>query len=239
MNKTTANISEIFSSFQGEGLYVGDLQFFVRFCDCNLNCSFCDTDFSKKDNFIFTGHSGVPQIFDNPISTTDFIDIFENYTDEVISFTGGEPLLHSDFLLEVLPSLKAKGHIIYLETNGTLPSELQKTIKHIDIIAMDYKSSKFTDIAPEKLHEQHKEFYKIACKKEVFVKFIVDSNTTEEEIEKCASMMAELEENYLVIQPMTGSQEISQGLLMSLYMSASELVPTKIIPQCHKLMDIL
>ncbi|MBI2447469.1 MAG: 7-carboxy-7-deazaguanine synthase QueE, partial [Candidatus Omnitrophica bacterium] len=36
-------ISEIFSSIQGEGLYLGKRQIFVRFYGCNMRCAYCDT----------------------------------------------------------------------------------------------------------------------------------------------------------------------------------------------------
>jgi len=44
-----ADIAEIFSSIQGEGLYVGRRQIFIRFCGCNLNCRYCDTETSASD----------------------------------------------------------------------------------------------------------------------------------------------------------------------------------------------
>ena len=40
-----AKINEIFSSIQGEGPVVGYKQLFIRFCGCNLNCDYCDTEF--------------------------------------------------------------------------------------------------------------------------------------------------------------------------------------------------
>ena len=41
------NLVEIFSSIQGEGLFVGCRQVFVRLAGCNLFCRYCDT----RDSF--------------------------------------------------------------------------------------------------------------------------------------------------------------------------------------------
>ena len=46
-----ANIVEIFSSIQGEGLYIGERHLFIRFKDCNLNCTYCD-EFQKTAQII-------------------------------------------------------------------------------------------------------------------------------------------------------------------------------------------
>ena len=43
-------VKEIFTSIQGEGPYVGYKQLFIRLCGCNLNCSYCDTDFGVNDS---------------------------------------------------------------------------------------------------------------------------------------------------------------------------------------------
>ena len=48
METINAPIIEIFSTFQGEGSFIGKRQIFVRFAGCNLNCNYCDTVNSKS-----------------------------------------------------------------------------------------------------------------------------------------------------------------------------------------------
>jgi len=42
MSDVKAQITEIFSSIQGEGIFLGAKQIFVRFKKCNMDCVFCD-----------------------------------------------------------------------------------------------------------------------------------------------------------------------------------------------------
>ena len=83
-------INEIFTSIQGEGPVVGYRQLFIRFCNCNLNCAYCDTEFQSGQEF-------TPQeLFD----TIDFEYDLQNI--HSISLTGGEPLLNVKFMKEFL-----------------------------------------------------------------------------------------------------------------------------------------
>ena len=109
-----ARINEIFSSFQGEGKLIGRRQVFVRFSGCNLECSYCDTPLSKNPDYgdLFSTEELFNSI-DNLI-TPDF---------HSISFTGGEPLLHADFIKEFLEEYNFN---CLLETNGSLPDQIDK-----------------------------------------------------------------------------------------------------------------
>ena len=113
MNKLLeATVEEIFTSIQGEGPYIGVKQLFVRFCGCNLQCAYCDT---------MTGSENA--------KTYDTDKLAERINAETdihsVSITGGEPLLHSEFLAELFPKLNVP---VYLETNGTMSKELKKVI---------------------------------------------------------------------------------------------------------------
>ena len=121
-----APIIEIFSSFQGEGLLIGQRQIFVRFAGCNLNCAYCDTknSISKKDGILMT-----------PSEVAEKIESILTPDCQTISFTGGEPSLYPDFINEVshLTNLD-----IMLETNGTLPDNID-LIDNLDMVSLDIK----------------------------------------------------------------------------------------------------
>ena len=121
-----APIIEIFSSFQGEGVLIGQRQIFVRFAGCNLNCSYCDTknSISKNDGILMTPAQVVSKI--ESILTPDC---------HTISFTGGEPSLYPEFINEVS---KLTNLDIMLETNGTLPENID-SIDNLDIVSLDIK----------------------------------------------------------------------------------------------------
>jgi len=147
-----AKISEVFKSIQGEGLYQGKDQLFVRFFGCNLDCSFCDTKLSSYKQ----------------LSLDELLGQIATFSDyHSLSLTGGEPLLQIDFLKELVEQLKKDGKIVYLETNGSLYQNLTRVIDNIDIIAMDFKLSSSTGM--KDFWFEHREFLKVAKTREVFV----------------------------------------------------------------------
>src|SRR5258708_5336065 len=126
-----ASVLEIFESRQGEGPCVGDSQIFLRFGGCNLVCDYCDTPES------IPAKSGTPMTPDEILSRVDVLR--KESGASILSLTGGEPLNQTAVLQELLPSLRARGYRIYLETNGSLPGALAKIVSDCDWIAMDFK----------------------------------------------------------------------------------------------------
>jgi organic radical activating enzyme len=220
-----ARINEIFDSVQGEGLYLGEKQIFVRFFNCNLSCAYCDTKLDR-----FTEYE--------PMELFEEIKLYRDKYHS-ISFTGGEPLLYTEFLKEILKLTSGCGHKHYLETNGTLFFELEKLIDHIDIIAMDLKFPSSTGMG--NLWQMHKKFLKIAARKEVFLKAIVCQATYEDDLREAVAIIKEISpSSVLVLQP--NSYE-NQGVLHKKLLDFKEIanqqgVTACIIPQIHKIMGL-
>lgn len=103
-------INEIFYSLQGEGLYSGQAAIFVRFAECNLDCSFCDTNFEIKKELTLNELIAEIQVqFPN--------EFFVLLKKPILIFTGGEPLLQIDE--QLLIDLLKRNFSINIETNGS------------------------------------------------------------------------------------------------------------------------
>lgn len=96
----TLKVNEIFYSLQGEGGRQGSPSIFVRLSGCNLNCSFCDTEFKKY----------------REMSLEDILNEISRYKGRYIIWTGGEPTLQLNE--NIIDFFKQKGYSQAIETNG-------------------------------------------------------------------------------------------------------------------------
>lgn len=219
-----AVINEIFDSIQGEGPYIGYRQLFIRFCGCNLLCKYCDTEYHE-------GKSYTPEELLNETAQYNLNSMHS------ISLTGGEPLLHYEFLKEVLPQMSNK---IYLETNGVLYNPLKEVIDFIDIISMDIKlnsSAKIGDV-----FNSHEKFLEVAKKshKEIFAKIVFDETIEDFEINECTALGKEFKMP-LILQPKMNKNEIgvSQEKIVEIFNKFSnKYSETRLIGQVHKFFNI-
>jgi len=212
-------ISEVFKSIQGEGLYQGVSQVFVRFFGCNLGCSFCDTKLDSCEK------KSAPELLDE-------IDSWQNY--HSLSITGGEPLLQIEFLNDLLKLVKKRKQKVYLETNGTLPENLEKVIDYTDIIAMDFKLPSSTGLEP--FWDKHQEFLGIAHGKKVFVKAVIGTSTMAEDIYKMIEILkGRAKKITLVLQPQNPLEIMVKAKLADFEQLCREGgLKVKVIPQMHK-----
>lgn len=232
-------ITEIFSSIQGEGPYVGVRQLFLRLPKCNLKCPYCDTETKIPEQLRVEKVPGT-QVFSklaNPLSLEQLLELLQSYDLSLhhsLSVTGGEPLLWADELAVLLPVLKAKGLKIYLETNGTLLDQLLQLLPLIDIISMDIK----LPFSGANYWNVHESFLRSSLQKEVFVKIVVNQATTLEDLQHARALIAGVDPSILtVLQPVTQVQGIlpphPKQLLDWQSLLLEKLINVRVIPQTH------
>lgn len=121
MNNKNYPVVEMFKSIQGEGMHLGLPAIFIRLAGCNLNCPWCDTDFSKPREGYLTAE--------------DILTKAKNLSREIplIVITGGEPLLHDvdDLIIALRTHYSDKDTTICFETNGTMKTPDKLKFKNI------------------------------------------------------------------------------------------------------------
>jgi organic radical activating enzyme len=98
------NISEIFYSIQGEGLFQGIPGVFIRFAGCNLRCFFCDTKYAWDGG--------------KEMDEKDILEEIRKFNCKRIFLTGGEPYLQD--IAYLYEKLKTENFWVGIETNGTI-----------------------------------------------------------------------------------------------------------------------
>ena len=116
------NISELFSSIQGESTLVGTPCTFIRFAGCNLRCSYCDTRYAYEVG--------------REVSVASLLDAVDSLGMPLVEITGGEPLIQKG-VHTLVKSLLDKGYRVMIETNGSQPiQELDPRV----LVVMDIKT---------------------------------------------------------------------------------------------------
>lgn len=100
-------LSEIFTSLQGEGRYAGHPSLFVRTSGCNLRCAWCDTPYTSWHS------DGRPVDVESVLAETE---VWRDVEHAVV--TGGEPMLQPD-LPRLVEGLSERGHLVTIETAAT------------------------------------------------------------------------------------------------------------------------
>jgi len=241
MNEKT-HVREIFSSTQGEGIYVGVRQIFLRFPLCNLDCGYCDTPSKELPDYCrveASPGSGNFNKIKNPVSAEEISKIISSLkTNDLhsVSLTGGEPLLYPGFIRELRNIVEIP---FYLETNSTLPKNANEIRDCVDFTAADIK------IDCPKFYENSIETIKILKDKNLFIKIVVLPDTGIGEVEKIASDLKSRGIGVpLVLQPVTPQGKVRNApdnkKLMDIADScAKHLTDVRIIPQVHKILGVL
>ena len=234
-----ADIYEIFNSIQGEGIYAGTRQVFVRFCGCQLTCEYCDTSAARaavercriQDRYI-----------NNPLDVGTVIDAIDRLwtpSTRYISLTGGEPLLHCDFIRELRERDRRP---IYLETNASLPDSAETLADLLDVAACDIKLPEHRATEDyDRLLDAELATIEIfsSAGVETFVKIIVLPETTEKSISGAVFGIESIDSAIpLILQPVSPVNINPERLLGLMDFAGTHLSDIRMIPQLHKLLRI-
>lgn len=251
----SVRLVEIFSSIQGEGILVGHRQIFVRTYGCNLRCTYCDSPETLKE-------SGTPPLcrveqepgswtfraLNNPVPAPLLTSIVRDYLSaphHSLSITGGEPLLHARFLQQWLPEIRALGLKIFIETNGLLPDHLQRILPLVDYVSMDFKAPTATGWSAADTWARHRAFLEVAQHTTVYGKLVVTPHTTDTELDAVIETVCAVNRRIpLILQPVTptGAETlpVSPARMIALHTRAARhLAEVRVIPQTHKMMQLL
>jgi len=240
-----AYINEIFNSIQGEGPYAGMRQVFVRFEKCQLHCAYCDTPQTREVSGscrIETG-PGSGNFFtkQTPLFREDIVDFIGKLwtpSTKHVSLTGGEPLLHADFIrtLDI-------EYPLYLETNSGFPEKAKEIKDIIAIASCDIKLPEHdcTDHYSELLKNELETISVLNETAKTFVKVIILSETTKRSISCAIEGVKSIDRDIpFILQPVTSDKKVPSSLLFELMDFAGEkLKDVRAIPQTHKMMNLL
>lgn len=137
------NVSGIFYTIQGEGIYIGVPSVFVRLSGCNLRCSWCDTPYTSWNP------ENNQKIIREVVQTALFAG--GEKCDHIV-ITGGEPMIGPGQLRVLVDEFICAGKQVTIETNGTIYNHsIKPTLWSI--------SPKLSNSAPGPEHEKERDIH--------------------------------------------------------------------------------
>ena len=235
-NKAIARVSEIFTSIEGEGLFVGKKTLFIRFSGCHLKCRWCDTKYALPLD------SGTEYQIDEIEDL--IIRELQPFTYKV-NFTGGEPLLQTDAVIKLADFIKKQTNLKTYIESSCFDSELfSKVLPYIDICKIEFKTDDSKVVENEVydsllLNEIKCLELAVESSKTTYIKIVVTNSTNLESFKNLVyNISKKIRPSDIVgfiIQPSHGVDQPTVNKLLDTYDIVQPMFPeVRIIPQLHK-----
>ena len=235
-NKTRARVSEIFTSIEGEGIFVGKKTLFIRLSGCHLKCRWCDTKYALPLD------SGTDYQIDEIKDL--IIKELRPFTYKV-NFTGGEPLLQTEAVIELADFIKKQTNLKTYIESSCFDSELfSKVLPYIDICKIEFKTDDSNVVEDQEydnllLNEIKCLELAVESNKATYIKIVVTNSTNLESFKNLVyNISKKIKPSDIlgfIIQPSFGIDQPTVNKLLDTYDIVQPMFPeVRIIPQLHK-----
>lgn len=235
-NKARARVSEIFTSIEGEGIFVGKKTLFIRLSGCHLKCRWCDTKYALPLD------SGTDYQIDEIKDL--IIKELRPFTYKV-NFTGGEPLLQTEAVIELADFIKKQTNLKTYIESSCFDSELfSKILPYIDICKVEFKTDDSKVVENEEydnllLNEIRCLELAVESNKATYIKIVVTNSTNLESFKNLVyNISKKIKPSDIlgfIIQPSFGIDQPTVNMLLDTYDVVQPMFPeVRIIPQLHK-----
>ena len=235
-NKARAKVSEIFTSIEGEGIFVGKKTLFIRLSGCHLKCRWCDTKYALPLD------SGTDYQIDEIKDL--IIKELRPFTYKV-NFTGGEPLLQTEAVIELADFIKKQTNLKTYMESSCFDSELfSKVLPYIDICKIEFKTDDSKVVEDEEydnliLNEIKCLELAVGSNKATYIKIVVTNSTNLESFKNLVyNISKKIKPSDIlgfIIQPSFGIDQPTVNMLLDTYDVVQPIFPeVRIIPQLHK-----
>ena len=220
---------------EGEGILYGTKTLFVRLAGCPFKCFYCDTKDSLPMN------SGQEYTIEEACKMIEKSLQKNTYK---VNFTGGDPLVQSEAVLQMARFVRSKKIPTYLESSCYDSQKFSSILPYIDYVKIEFKTPESEFVDPKhysKLLENELKCLRYAAesKKITYIKVVINSKTQlkpfKKLLERVFDVVPKSKIAGFIIQPSYGIAEPSLKMLLSFYDAVySYYDEVRIVPQLHK-----
>lgn len=232
-------LSEIFTSIEGEGVLFGTKTMFVRMAGCPLKCHWCDTPYAiPMDSGSDYSIDQVKELISNSLHPNTY----------KVNFTGGEPLVQHEAVIELAKFVRQKGIRTYLESACYDSARFSKVLPYIDICKIEFKL-KDSKVVDEKhygnLLKNELECLRLAVSnsKTSYIKIVVTNSSSLKEfkelVHKVFNIAKPADIAGFIIQPSYKVDEPTLDVLFGFYDAVYPFYDqVRVVPQLHKAIGV-
>lgn len=213
----------------------GTKTLFVRLAGCPFTCFYCDTK------------EALPLDSGQEYEISDACALIDKHLERQtykVNFTGGDPLIQHEAVMELAKHVHSKNIPTYLESSCFDSKKFTQVLPHIDHVKIEFKTpdSEFVDAKHHStLLENALECLRaaITSKKSTYIKIVVSAKTESKPFEDLVVKIFKIVEpkdlKGFIIQPTYGIAEPNLQKLFSFYDIVYPYYnEVRVVPQLHK-----